>query len=349
MTMRMTDVDDRVESTDVSRLLFANSLGVKLIAGFFVLTTAVFTLATLDVLKHPGPSLAAMVLVSAAAILLIQRHPDPYPRRLAWTVIGAVVVATVLVSWQLPDEGAFGRASWHLGANTWLLFFLTLRRRAWMAWLGFLLMAMATMHWAIDSGRGIGSGIGMLQTHAGILLVGTLFASNLRRTSARINAFNERSVAAAASYAAADAATEIRRQRVAELATAVVPLLERIADGDQLSPDDKLEFKSTEATLRDSVRGRHLMVPAVQDAVKRARLRGLEVNVLDDRGKPLSDGLAMSTVSSQIASLLDDAQDGTVTMRLHPENRALAVSFVAQGSTQESRLDWDESGQLIDQ
>lgn len=346
-TESSTAGSSRVESTDVSRLLFFNTAGVRWIAGFFVLTTAVFTFATLDTVKVPYPSLIAMVVVCLAGVLLIRRHPDPYPLRWALLVVAAVAVSTALVLWQLPVEGSPGRASWHFGANTWLLFFLTLRRRAGLAWLGFGVMTGITMLWVSDTGRSVGEGIGFLQTHAGILLVATLFASNLRRTSARINALNERSVEAAAAYAAADAATEIRRQRVAELATAVVPLLERIARGDTLSEADKLDFKSTEATLRDSVRGRHLMVPAVVDAVRQARLRGVEVNVLDDRGRPLVSGEAMARVTSNLVEILDGVHHGSVTMRLSPAGRDVAVSVVVRDEGDGSRHDWDERGEPV--
>src|SRR5690606_14023320 len=160
------------------------------------------------------------------------------PLRDTLIILGVVFASTALISWQLPLEGPISRASWHLGSNTWMLFFLTLRRRSGFAWLGYAIMAATTLTWTITSGRGVGDGLVILDTPAGIVIVATLFASSLRRTSRRINELNARSVEAAASYAAADAAQEIRRQRVSELASAAVPLLAAIAKGKKLTAAD---------------------------------------------------------------------------------------------------------------
>jgi hypothetical protein len=333
--------------TDVSRLLAVDSKGARIITAVFLITTALFTFATLDVVASPWPSIVAMLLVNGAVLLLARPHPDPFPLRDTLIIMGVVVVSTLLVSFQLPDEGQIGRASWHLGANTWLVFFLALRRRAGFAWLGLALMVAITLWWTYVSGRGIGEGIRMVQTHAGILLVATLFASNLRHTSRRINEFNERSVEAAASHAAADAAQEIRRQRVSELASAVVPLLQHISRSTALSSADKQEFRSTEATLRDSVRGRSHVVPNVVDAARDARNRGIEVSLLDDRGAPLHDGLATQRISDAIVNALTAAKRGSVTVRLGPEGRAVALSIVTNDGKLNTRVELGDDGEPV--
>jgi hypothetical protein len=349
MTFRSVrnDVKDGYGPTDVSRLLAIDSKGARIIAGVFVFSTFLFTFATIDVVASPWPSIIAMIAVNSAALLLVRTHPDPFPMRFTLVAIGALVASTLLISWQLPVEGPTGRASWHFGANTWLMFFLALRRRAGMAWLGFALMTAITLWWATDTGRGVGGGIAMLQTHAGILLVATLFASNLRRTSQRINQFNERSVAAAASYAASDAAQEIRRQRVGELASAVVPILGDLAKGEPISEGDRTHYRATEATLRDGVRGRSLALPSVVSATTEARRRGVEVNLLDDRGEALREGLAMQRMADAIVTVLDQTDAGSVTIRLLPHGRDAALTIVTALDNDSSRIDLDEHGEAL--
>jgi len=323
---------------DVSGLLGLQTRAAQLVLGVFILSNVVFTFGTAGLLDHAWASYLAMIVVSAGGILILRPHPDPYPLRYALTVIAAIVVSCLLVSYALPDTGALGRATWHIGSDTWLLWFLILRRRAWLAWVGTALMVAITVMWAIASGRGVGTAIALLQTQLGLLVVATLFAVALRRTAARINELTERSVSAAARAASTDAAQELRRQRAEELATHAVPLLDRIASGVDLVEADRHEFARIEAQLRDSVRGRSLAVPHVLAAVARARDRGLEVTLLDDRGAPLSAGSAMIAIETAIATALDAAVEGEVTVRLLPPDRDVALTVVNRRGDETTRL-----------
>jgi len=329
---------------DASRLLSLDSTGARIIAAVFIVSNALFTFATLDRVDQAWPSIVAMVLVSATALLLVRSHPDPFPLRDTLIVVSVVIVSTALVSWQLPLEGPPARSAWHLGANTWLVFFLALRRRTGFAWFGLCAMTAVTIAWAVDTGRGVSGAITLVQVHFGILLVATLFAVNLRRTSASINALNERSVQAAASFAAADAAQAIRQQRFTELTSAVVPLLSAIAADEPNSDERRREFRAVEATLRDGVRGRSLMVPHVQRAAREARERGVDVTVLDDRGAPLRDGDAMQRASEATVAALKEASHGVVTVRLLPKGRDVALTIVSDLDDRTTRVDIDAEG-----
>lgn len=324
--------------TDVSRLLGLHTETAHLVLGMFIVSNVLFTFATAEVLEHAWMSYVAMVVVSAAGVVIVRPHPDPFP--VSWTllVLGAVVVSSLLVSLALPPDGELGRATWHLGSNTWLLWFLVLRRRAWSAWAGALLMVAVEVAWGVWSGRGAMAGILLMDTQIGLLLVATLFAVALRRTAARINELTARSVDAAALAAASEAAHEIRRQRVEELAASAVPLLERIAEGSDLTDADRRDFARVEAQLRDSVRGRSLALPVVNAAVARARGRGVEVTLLDDRGSPLPSGEAMTAIGDQIAAALDAADEGAVTVRLLPAGRDTAVTVVTRRGEATTRL-----------
>lgn len=320
---------DRPPEADVSALLFLDSAPARLIVVLFVASNAIFTVATADVLTRPWQSYLAMVLVSAAGVALLRPHPDPFPLSDTLLVLGVVVAATALVASNLPPSGELGRATWHLGANTWLLFFLALRRRATLAWAGMAAMGAMTVLWAVESGRGWPAGALMLNTHVGILLVATLFALTLRRTARRIASFQRRQLAAAAMQAEADAAEEIRIARAGELARQAGPLLESIAGGGPWGEDQRLEFALVEAALRDGVRGRALMLPAVADAVTRARRRGVTVTALDDRGALPTDGEAVERLVTAVVDFLDAAQAGQVTVRLVPAGRSTALTMVA--------------------
>lgn len=323
---------------DVSRLLFLDSASARFLVLLFVVANAVFVVTTADQLRQVWPALLAMAMIWGTSVLLVRARPDPFPWPDTVAVLTTVGISTILMSTVLPVEVNPGRAVWHLGANTWLLFFLALRDRAWVAWLGMAVMTSITAAWSAATGLGALTGLTMMQSHMGILLVGTLFAMILRSTSIRINVLNERSVRSAVDAAATEAARQVRRARVSELATVAVPLLEKISSGVPLNADDRLDFALTEARLRDSVRGRSLAVPAVETAASAARRRGVEVMLLDDRGEGIDDGETLNRIVTAVVNHLDAARAGQVTVRLQPAGREAAATIVAADGDHVTRL-----------
>jgi len=334
----MTAARERVTPTDVSRLLGLHTDGAHLVMGLVIVSNAVFTFATASLLDHAWASYTAMVLVCAGVVIVGRPFPDPFPLRLTLVELGIIAVSTALVCYALPDAGALGRATWHLGANTWLIWFLILRRRVLLAWAGGLSMVAIMAAYGVISGRGPLWGVTLAQSQVALMVVATLFGASLRRTANRINELTERSVSASIVAASADAAQEIRVQRAAELASTAVPLLDRIATRGVFGDADRAAFARVEAQLRDGVRGRSLMVPIVVSAVARARERGVEVTLLDDRGSELPSVAAMAEIAVRVAAALDSASSGAVTIRLLPPGRDTAVTVVTRKGEATTRL-----------
>ena len=324
--------------TDVSRLLGLHTEGAHLIMALIIVSNAVFAFATAEALDHPWGSYTAAVLVSVGVVILGRPYPDPFPLPLTLVILGIVTVSTVLVSYALPDDYSVVRATWHLGANTWLIWFLILRRRVLLGWATGLSMILVTVAWAIVSGHSILWAVSLMQSQIALMVVATLFGASLRRTSSRINELTERSVKASAVAASANAAVEVRTQRSAELASTAVPLLQHIANDPALTAADRAEFAAVEAHLRDSVRGRSLMHPRVIEAAAAARSRGVEVTLLDDRGSVLPSASAMDVIYSRIAMELGRASGGAVTVRLLPPGRDAAVTVVSRKGEATTRL-----------
>jgi len=331
---------ERVTPTDVSRLLGLHTDGAHLVIGLVIVSNAVFTFATAQVLDHPWASYLAMIMACTGIVLIGRPYPDPYPLRLTFVLLGIIASSTVLVCYALPNNPDLdlGRATWHLGANTWLIWFLILRRRVLLAWTGGFVMVGITLAWAELAGRGALKGLLLAQSQIALMVVATLFGASLRRTAQRINELTERSVGASAVAASANAAQEIRVQRAAELASTAVPLLDRIANGAAISDADRAEFARVEAHLRDGVRGRSLMLPVVVAAVARARERGVEVTLLDDRGSELPSQAAMAEIGIRLAAALDRVSAGAVTIRLLPPGRDIAITMVTRKGEATSRL-----------
>ena len=329
-------------------LLRLSSDAARAVMAIFIFANALYVFTTLDMVKNTAPVVIAMILVNTAAVLLVLDRPDPYPMFLTLAVVGIVVAATALVAFQLPDQGSPGRAGWHLGSNTWILFFLALRRRPGFAWIGFALQGAVTAWWALSVGRGIGDPLMLLRTHALILLLATLFGINLRRTTRQINELEQLAFVNAVEAAQTAAAGQIREQRVVELRETAVPLLERLVTvGAPTTDAERVRYATAEAQLRDAVRGRSLVTPGVAAATLRARERGVEVVLLDDRGTPLASGEAMQRLTDTVVAALDAAASGSVTVRLAPAGRAVAVSVVCSAGDQTTRVELDDDAREL--
>ena len=267
--------------------------------------------------------------MTAGGIVVSRPHSDPFPWRPTWVTLGIVLTSSALVLSALPDSGTLGRATWYLGANTWLLWFLILRRRVRVAWLGGTAMVVETMLWSELAGRGALSGLSLAVPQVLLVVIATLFGQALRRSSARINAFAQRTIDAAAAAGAVEAARAVQDQRADELAETVLPILMMLASEAPLTDQMREEVIRVEAQLRDSVRGRGLALPPIVAAATRARSRGVNVTLLDDLGEPLSEELAASVVGA-VERALDSASAGTVTVRLLPPGREEMLTIVSQ-------------------
>jgi len=311
--------------------------GARLVLLLFVATQALLTFVNLDKVAAPWASILALVLVCAAGGVLTMHITHPYPMPLVLLIACVVVVATVLVTWNLPASGPIGYAGWHWGAITFVLFVLALRGRIGWAWLSFAAMAGLTLVWAQTVGRGVVAGVGLVDRHAGLLLVATLFAVGLRRTHRRIAAITRSQIELAEQDAASRAVLAEQAAQTATLDELARPALERIAGPDPLGSAESGEFVLLEALLRDRLRAAALLTPTVTDAVRRARAAGMDVVLLDDRGDaPLPPDLQARVEGAVLAALAEPGIEA-LTVRLLPAGRAQLATVVARRGAESIR------------
>jgi len=321
------------DTRDTIRVMRPKGIEIVATAAALIVGNGVLALANLDAVKHPLPSLLALALVAAATAALAYRSSVPLASWKAWATVGAVGASTALVNWNLPDGGWPGYASWHLGANTVLMFFLVLRGRTGIAWIAFAMMSAVTLAWAIDSGRGAAAILQFLPNHVGTLLIGTILARGLMRTLQRITTLHAEQAANAEAEARARAATAERAEQAAYLNAVARPALERIATVGVHSDAERANWLNIEATIRDRLRAFVLTSPALADAAMRARMRGVEVTLLDDSDGNLSLEGEQAVVTAIVAELTA-AQSGQVTGRVLPPGRGqLATIVISDGPT----------------
>lgn len=195
------------------------------------------------------------------------------------------IIATIVVS-QLVyaaldgvREGSY--ATWHVGAISTLLAIVAIRQFPIVAWLGFLLLAGQLFAWG---GLQVAFNSGLI---GGLVLVAVAQAAYWAIVSSANAAveFRIRAVQTDSAVAAASAARAERKTRLQETLATALPLLEKIKQQHgNLSDSDRREAALLEAQLRDQIRGRSLLSPAVISATRSARTKGVEVQLLDDGG-----------------------------------------------------------------
>ena len=150
------------------------------------------------------------------------------------------------------------------------------------------------MAWAVHRarrharGRPVPGGVphAVVVITVGIALLVRQYAGEVERARAE-------QLEAARLSAGARAAEAERRTRLAQIEQLAAPVLLLLRDGgvDGGGVDERLatECRLLEAALRDGIRGRLLVDPAVRETLWAARTRGVEVTLLDDSGTEVGD------------------------------------------------------------
>jgi hypothetical protein len=334
--------------TDVAKLLILTGPATQLLLALFVITQTVLFLSTAGDVARPWVSAFALILVNSVAVLITR--PGPYPLKLnhALASVAVVAMSTALVSWELPTSGWPGYASWHLGANTFLLLGLGLRGRSGWAWVGMAGMVGVTILWTASTGRGLLTGVDLVDRQAGTLLIGTIFAIGLSRTAQRIDDFNATESRRAAEHAALQAGSEERVKQILRLGSDARPVLELIASPAPVALTQRREFLILEATLRDDIRARSLAREPLTAVAKNARRRGIGVLLLDDSEPESYSDDQQIWIASWVASHLREMNRGTLTARVLPLGRSAVASIVIDSGEASRHFELRSSMQTIE-
>jgi hypothetical protein len=95
-----------------------------------------------------------------------------------------------------------------------------------------------------------------------------------------------------------------------------------------LDDNQKLEAKLLEASLRDEIRGTGLINPYVRESVKLARLRGVEVILLDEGGLDHVEQGHKQEILFKASEAISRIHSGRVTLRA-PAGESWCVTLVA--------------------
>lgn len=307
------------KTIEVADLLRLTSVAAQGLVGLFLITQAVLAMGTLGDVLVPWISVVALAAMSLGAVV-VMRPGGGYPLsgRRTTLVLVAVLVSTAMVTWNLPSHGWPGYASWHLGADTFVLLALGLRGRIALSWVGMAAMAGLSVVWTVTTGQGAIAGINLVDRDAGTLLIGTMFALAFRGTARRVAEFHEADRLRAQQEAGSEAGKQERQYQSTRLKTQVQPVLELVARGGEQTDDQRAGFRVLEASLRDEIRAGALLGEPLISSVRRARERGVDVLLLDDSGGTLPGDVVLREAVAWAAGAVDAIELGHVVVRLRP-------------------------------
>ena len=245
---------------------------------------------------------------------------------LALAIACAVVVPNA-ISWAV---GAASRtesfATWYIGGIGALMVVVMVRGRAVTAWAGFALLAIASIAWM---GALPAIQLGLLGSLVW-LVVAQLVVHSVNR-AARDTSRLARLQRAASAWQTSQVVRQRERRVQVQKALAVAgPVLTRtVANGGELTEEDRLEARLAEGKLRDEMRGPRLLDDDVRAELERARRRGANVTVLDEGGLDDLDEQTLQVIRAQLAETLRSASSDRLYIRTSPDER-VAVTVVGR-------------------
>ena len=292
----------------------------------------VLAITAIDVPRHPGPFIVAMLLYAiATAVSLWPTSQLQMPSWMATFNVAVCITLPLLVTSQLDptkpiDENS---ATWYVAAIGTLMVITSTRRRHTFAWIGIGVLVVQSIAWA---GPGAIIALGLFGS---VVWVGISHAisRSLANTTRHARQFALAEREAAAWQAAQEAHLFERQFRLRQTNRMALPMLRQIiASGGDLNDAQRQECLYLEGAIRDEIRGRKLLNNRVREQVMRARRRGASVTLLDEGGIDELSEVDLERVLNSLADALKGSQTDRLIARTVPEGSDIAVTVVGLNS-----------------
>lgn len=284
----------------------------------------------------------AVMLAAGAVVLVIPVDPLPLP--VTAFVAAAPPIATLLTVGNLTSAAAH-HMMWTTYASSYLMSVLVLRGRVLSAWLGMAGVTAVIIVAAVRADTRVADVMGSV-VPIGTLIALSVFALIMRPTQRSLRILREEATIRAAAEATMAAADGERQRQLNRLDRVARPILERIAEGAELTTAEREECRLLEAELRDGLRAPQLVTDELSGAARGARSRGVEVVLLDDGGFAGVPQWVRQRVIDSAARELDAANTGSVTVRVLPLGRRVLATVLAHSPRHDRRTEIDTDGNV---
>ena len=300
---------------EVRLIIRVSRLGLSAVGILFGLFQGVLGFASFGLYSDPDGPTAALIVYFVALVAAVASHRGvQLPSWQAALATFAACILPILTNPAIVNRVYDTYATWYIGGVGVLLTVVVVRRNYLLAWFGAAIVTIEVVVWAQDFNVIWQSGLlgGMLV----LMLAGQAVSLGVERSARAAKALADQAALEKSESQGITARRAERQTRLQAAFTSSKDLLELIVRSDgKLTSEYKTQAALAEVALRDEIRGRDLMSPELREAVQQARLRGVEVILLDEGGLYGQDQDRVDRILKDVASAVDGVQQGKVTVR----------------------------------
>ena len=297
---------------------------IQVVGALLVLNPPITALIGFDRYDHWMLALLAIILYVAVALISVFYYLNrAMPALLAWINLFVVVLVPQLVHEAIDVATVDSQSSWYVSGLGALLAVTAIRGQQAVSWIGASVLSLEVLVWG-GTGALFNSGLAGAMS---LVVATNILSYAFSRIESETKTYLDKAIEIEAAALIESATRQERSRRLTETLKVSYPLLQKIAAG-QLDEASKQEAKLLEAQLRDGIRGRELIDSKLQEAIRAARLRGIEVVVLDEGGLSSLAENSKVEIRQRFAAELDQISSGRVTIRA-PRGGKTHATFVA--------------------
>ncbi len=297
---------------------------IQVVGAFLVLNPPITALIGFDRYDNWLFALAAIVLYTLVSLLSVfYFRAREMPPLMAWVNLLIVVIIPQLVHEAIDFATVDSQTSWYVSGLGALLAITAIRGQQAVSWIGTSVLALEVLVWG---GNGALFNTGLAGALS-LVVAANILSYALARIDNETQIYLDKAIEIEAVAAIESATRAERSRRLTETLQIAYPLLQKISMG-EIDQESRQEAKLLEAELRDGIRGRELIDNKLKVAIRAARLRGVEVVVLDEGGLSSLTESSKTEIRQTFASELDRVSSGRVTIRA-PRGGKSNATFVA--------------------
>jgi hypothetical protein len=266
---------------------------------------------------------ALLIYLVAAFLAVFYYRARKMPALLAWVNVAVAVIVPLLIHQSVDAVSAGSQSSWYVSGIGALLAVTAIRGNQVVSWIGTSILALEVLVWG-GSGAMFNTG---LAGALALVVTANALSYALARIEIETQELINKTIEIEASSAIDLATRTERSRRLSDTLRVSHGLLQRISAG-EIDGEVRQEAQLLEAELRDGIRGRDFIDSKLKESIKAARLRGIEVTVLDEGGLALLEDSVKSEIRQKFALELDQISSGRVTIRA-PRGGNTNATFVA--------------------
>lgn len=307
------------------------------------------TVALLQALSSPRPQrVVASVRLLCVAIPLCMVNVGG--RMSPWTTALVVVLGLVVTGLNLA---ALPEGEWPLHGTAFIGAICVLvvlvravarRRAAWALAQGAGVMVLVA---AALTGQQVLMEVGVALNPVGWLVAFEMLIVWVGRVQGQLDLAQRAADEASAASSAAFSRLVVREVWLAEVRDQVGDLLTQLADPDVVITTPLREAcLAAEGGLRDAIKSANFSAPSLSAAILRARLRGVEVTLVDNRGGRLDEHVRR-IATRHLERLVEEADSGRIVARTAPAGYGEPVTIVQTGTGGSELTRINDDGRIV--